>query len=160
MKPFLKTVVITSLIAGTLDILCAYVQFYIATLQVSKKMFNYIAAGALGVNNAMNGGLGIIFLGVFFHYFIAFFFTLFFFLIYRKFNVAGLNRYVAGLLYGIFIWIIMNLIVLPLSMIPPRPFNPKNAMAGALILMLMVGLPISLSAHNYFKKAKILKIKT
>ncbi len=152
MKPFFKAVLITTLIAGTLDILSAYVHVYILTHQVSKKMFNYIASGALGPENAMNGGWDVIVLGIFFHYFIAFSFTLFFFLIYNKLKLGKFNKYIVGLIYGLFAWFVMNRLVLPLSRLPQNPFNLKNAIIGALILMFMIGLPISLMAHNYFKK--------
>ncbi|MEO6455552.1 MAG: hypothetical protein ABIN97_15840 [Ginsengibacter sp.] len=155
MKPFTKAVLITTLIAGTLDILSAYVHVYILTGHISKTMFNYIASGALGPVESMKEGWGVIIMGIFFHYFIAFAFTLFFFLIYRKLKIGSINKYIAGVLYGLFVWLVMNQIVLPLSMLPARPFNLKNAIIGALILIFMIGLPISISAHNYFKKRNI-----
>jgi hypothetical protein len=46
------------------------------------------------------------------------------------------------LLYGIAIYFFMNLVVLPLSGVPQRPFVPSLAMIN--IHMLCVGLPIAL----------------
>ncbi|MEO6329019.1 MAG: hypothetical protein ABIO55_08810 [Ginsengibacter sp.] len=152
MKPFFKAVLLTTIIAGTLDILSAYTQVYISTGHVTKKMFNYIASGALGMESAMSGGWAVIVLGIFFHYFIAFAFTLFFFLIYKKLKLGSFNKYIVGLVYGLFAWFVMNRIVLPLSNLTHTPFNLKNAIIQALILMFMIGLPISLRAYNYFKK--------
>lgn len=150
MSPFYKRVLLTALIAGTLDILAAYVHVFVRTHQISKKMFNYIAGGALGLKNSLNGGAPVILLGIFFHYFIAFSFTLFFFLLYRKSKVSGLNKYVVALLYGVFVWFVMNILVLPLSRLPQRPFDLGNALLDAAILVVMIGLPLSLSAHRYF----------
>ena len=154
MKPFYKTVLQTWLLAGTLDILSAYVHLFIRTNEISKTLFHYIAGGALGLENAMQGGWGVVLLGIFFHYFIAFAFTLFFFLIYQRLNLYSMNKYVVGLLYGLFVWFIMNVVILPLTKLPPRPFNPENALINALILMVLVGLPISISAHHYFRKVR------
>lgn len=152
MKSFFKTIFITTLIAGTLDILAAYMQVYISTGQVSKKMFNYIASGALGLESSMSGGWEVIALGIFFHYFIAFAFTLLFFLMYNKLKIGAINKYIAGILYGLFVWFVMNIVVLPLTKLPHITFNVNKAIIAALILIFMIGLPISIAAHNYFKK--------
>lgn len=155
MKPLYRTILQTGLLAGTLDILSAYVHVFLRTHEISKKMFHYIAGGALGLEKSMKGGFGVVMLGIFFHYFIAFAFTLFFFLIYQKLNIASVNKYISGLLYGLFVWFVMNMLVLPLTKLPPRPFEAQNAIINALILMVLVGLPISISAHHYFKKTWI-----
>ena len=153
MKPsFIKTVLLTTLLAGTLDILSAYATGYIRTGEISKKMFRYIAGGALGLERTMNGGWGIIALGVFFHYFIAFLFTLFFFLVYRRAGLNRFNKYITGLIYGLLAWVIMNLIVLPLSALPGPVYTLQGVLIGAGVLMVMIGLPVSLMADSYYKK--------
>jgi hypothetical protein len=116
-------------------------------------MFQYIAGGALGLKNTANGGLPVILLGIFFHYFIVFCFTCFFFFLYRKNRIFGLNKYLAALLYGIFIWTVMNLVVLPLSALPPGKITLGNALVDSGILAVMIGLPVSLSASGYYDKA-------
>ena len=87
-----------------------------------------------------------ILLGIFIHYFIAFCFlcTRFFFYLYRKNRIFGLNKFVAALLYGIFIWAVMSLVVLPLSALPSRKITIGNALLDSLILAVMIGLPVSL----------------
>ncbi|HTR29673.1 MAG TPA: hypothetical protein VMH27_10410 [Puia sp.] len=153
MRPLYKRILLTGLTAGTLDILSAYVSVFIETGRISRRMFQYIAGGALGLGNSLNGGLPVILLGVFFHYFIALSFTLFFFFLYRKNRFFGLNKYFAALLYGFFIWAVMNVIVLPLSALPPRPINWKGAPLDLLILAVMIGLPSAISASAYYRKA-------
>jgi len=88
---------------------------------------------------------------VFFHYFIAFSFTLFFFLVYRKFKLSSVNPYLMALLYGLFVWAVMNLIVLPLSLLPSSPFSLQKTIVDMLILSVMIGLPVSLSAQRFFR---------
>jgi len=152
MKPFIKRVLLTAALAGTLDILSAYTNGFIHTHHISKKMFNYIAGGALGLKTALSGGAGVVLLGVFFHYFIAFSFTFFFFLVYRKFRFSSVNPYLMAPLYGLFVWAVMNLVVLPLSLLPSSPINFGKAVIDFLILSVMIGLPVSLSANRYFVK--------
>jgi hypothetical protein len=154
MSPFAKRLLITTLIAGTLDILSAYTNGFIQTGHLSRRMFQYIAGGALGLKNTLNGGVPVILLGIFIHYFIAFCFTLFFFYLYRKNRIFGLNKFVAALLYGIFIWAVMSLVVLPLSALPSRKITIGNALLDSLILAVMIGLPVSLSARAYYGKGK------
>jgi hypothetical protein len=155
MKPFIKRVLLTAALAGTLDILSAYTNVFIKTHHISKKMFNYIAGGALGLKDALSGGGGVVLLGVFFHYFIAFSFTLFFFLTYRKFRLSSVNPYVMALLYGLFVWAVMNLVVLPLSLLPSSPFSFQKSIVDMLVLSVMIGLPVSLSANRYFAKISV-----
>src|SRR5580704_5309710 len=145
MSSFFKRVLLTGLIAGFLDMLAAYINIFIRTGRISKRMFNYIAGGALGLKNSLDGGAPVILLGIFFHYFIAFSFTLFFFLLYRKNRVFGLNKYLAALVYGVFIWAVMNLVVLPLSALPPGKITVGKALLDASILAVMIGVPVSLS---------------
>lgn len=151
MNSFYKRLLLTVLLAGTLDILSAYVNIYIQTGHITRLMFQYIAGGVLGLKNARHGGVPVILLGIFFHYFIVFCFARFFFFLYHKNRVFGLNKYLAALLYGVFIWAVMNLVVLPLSALPPGTFNPGRALQDSLILAVMIGLPVSLSAGAYYK---------
>jgi hypothetical protein len=154
MRPLFKRLLITGLIAGTLDILSAYVSIFIKSGRISKHMFQYIAGGALGLKTSLDGGIPVILLGIFFHYFIAFSFTLFFFYLYRKNRVFGLNKYLSALLYGFFIWAVMNLIVLPLSALPASQITFGDALLSGSILAVMIGLPSALSASAYYDKLK------
>lgn len=150
MNSFFKRVLLTVLIAGSLDLVYAYTSVFIRTGRISTKMFQYIAGGALGLKNTMDGGAPVILLGIFFHYFIVTCFTLFFFFLYRRTRVFGLNKYAAGLLYGFFIWPVMNLVVLPLSALPPATIVVWRALLDAALLGVVIGIPVSLSARaNY-----------
>jgi hypothetical protein len=52
---------------------------------------------------------------------------------------------IAGLLYGIAMYVVMNFIVLPLSAYPGKfSFNPEVVVANLLAQMFLFGLPIAL----------------
>ena len=149
---FIKRVVITGLIAGVLDLLAAYTHQYIKTGQFADKMLHYIAGGALGLEKSMQGDVGTQLLGLFFHFFIAFAFTLLFFMIYPRISLQSFNPYLVGFLYGPVIGATMTFVVLPLSKLHPRKeFNLLNALTGWIILGVVVGLPIAISAASYYK---------
>jgi magnesium-transporting ATPase (P-type) len=138
----------TALLVGILDITAAMVKFYIDTEQGPIPIFKYIASGVFG-KQAFSGGTLMTVWGAVFHFLISFLFTTVFFLLYPRIVGVIKNKFVAGTLYGIVIWATMNLVVLPLSNTPPKPFEIKEAVVQMLILICMVGIPIALMAHMY-----------
>jgi hypothetical protein len=45
---------------------------------------------------------------------------------------------------------VMNFVVLPLSNTPKAPFNLFNAVKALLILIVVIGLPLSFLANHFF----------
>lgn len=136
------------LLSGTLDILAACGLFSIRTGQDPTTVLRFVASGALGAK-ALTGGWTAALLGLFFHFIIAFSWTILFFLVNPKLPKG--NWIIYGLLYGLVVWLVMNLIVLPyLSKITPRPFNWESAITGVIVLMLAIGLPVSYLSHKFY----------
>lgn len=149
----LQTTVLSGLLVGTLDILSAFADVYINTGKNPLIVLNYIATGAFGKTDfaASNGGA---LTGLLFHYIIAFAFTCLFFWLYNKINLRGKNWVLTGIVYGLFIWAVMNLIVVPLSNASHKPLSAmefKKALKAALILICMIGLPLSFIANHFSK---------
>ncbi|MDG3581159.1 hypothetical protein [Galbibacter pacificus] len=139
-----------SFLMGTLDILAAV----LLTLYYGGdpiKMLGYIASGALGTK-ALSGALYYVVIGLFFHYGIAFVWTVIFMWGYKKVPFLSQHRILTGMAYGLIIWSVMDLIIIPLSLITPGPFNIARAITGALILILAIGLPLSFITKNKFPK--------
>jgi hypothetical protein len=149
-KGFFKTVLLTGLFVGTTDIIAAHVHQYINTGVFPEKMLYYIAGGALGLENSMQGSFWVALLGLFFHYFISFAFTLLFFLIFPYIKILSYNRYLVGLLYAPFVSLTMKFIVLPLSKLPQTPFVLEKAWIGWIVLGVVLGIPIVASAYKYY----------
>src|SRR5512139_1933427 len=151
MKPFIKVVLTVAFVAALLDIIAAYISSYIKNGHFAAKMFHYIAGGALGLERSMTGGAGVVLLGIFFHCFIAFAFTLVFFLAYPKLRFLSYNKFLSALLLGIFIVVVMNAIVLPLSALPPAKFDLQGKLVAVCVLSVAVGLPNSIAAERYYR---------
>jgi len=150
----LQTILLSGLLVGTLDILAAFIDVYIATGKNPVGVLNYIARGVFGKTDFTATDTAAL-LGLLFHYIIAFAFTFFFFWVYSRVEWMRKNWVLTGILYGIFVWAIMNLIVVRLSNIPTAPLSamkPMKALKAALILICMMGLPLAFIAHKRFRK--------
>jgi hypothetical protein len=151
MNRFTKVILLITLLAGSLDLMSAFVHIYINTGKIATWMGKGIASGLLGPKQAFQGGWGINLLGFFCHYLITFLFTLFYFLIYPRWQVLAKNKYVSAVVYGWFVFVVMNFIVLPLSALPYGPMRLSDAIVGLIMLPIVIGLPISIGASRYYK---------
>lgn len=144
------------LLAGSLDIIAACTQFYILTGRSPLKILNYVASGLVGKEALGKGALvnewWLPVLGLVVHFVIALAFTLFFFWAYPKLKLRSANKFIIGMLYGIFVWCVMNLAVVPLAMDGKLPNNWWKAAQAMLILMFMIGLPIAFIIGRYHDK--------
>jgi hypothetical protein len=150
MNRFLKAVLLTGLFVGTTDLVSAYITQWIKTGKYAEKMLNYIAGGALGLETSIPGGNGAALLGLFFHYFISFSFTLLFFLLLPRVKFLAFNKYLMGMLYAVFVNVVMGLVILPLSRLPTGPFSVANSIVGWITLGVLFGVPIAYNAYKYY----------
>ena len=141
----LRSSVIGGLIIGTAD---AIIYHWFVTSVLGGfpliSVFQYIASGALGVS-AFAGGIATALLGLLFHFIIAFVIAGVFIL--SADRIPLLRRYaiVGSLLYGFGVFIVMNMIVIPLSAAPPLPTpTTPQLIVNILDHILVIGLPLGL----------------
>ena len=151
-KNFWKTVVLSGLLVGTLDITAALVNFYNKTGKDPLIVLKYIASAVVGKEAGYSGGDKMAALGLLLHFMVAFIWTIFFFFIYPKLKILSVNRILTGFVYGIFIWFIMSHVVVPMTKVSGGAFNLKDAVIASLILVGAIGLPLSFIAYRYFKR--------
>lgn len=139
-----SAVLITGLIAGTLDITDSLVFNYFRGITPTM-VFQYIATGLIGMR-AIDLGLASVALGVVLHYTIALTWTGIFHGASRKLAILNRRPVICGLLYGAFVYLVMNFIVLPLSRVPHVHATATLAarVNAVLALLVCIGLPISL----------------
>jgi hypothetical protein len=149
---FPGVVLLAGLITGTLDILSAFVYFSIVSHgQPVSKILVYISSGVFG-KAAFSGEPAMMWWGLLFHYLIALTWSFIFFVIYPK--IPGLRKHpvATGLVYGLLVWCVMNLVVLQLSQVPHGPLRLVNSVINIGILMAMIGLPLSFMARKYYTR--------
>lgn len=150
----LKFIFFVGLFAGALDISVALADYAITSKNNPLVILKYIASAVFG-SSALSGGITMIFAGFFFHFVIALLFTFFFFVVYANTNLLSKNKWITAVLYAIFIWLVVNNLVIPLSNAPylQIPFAAVNKVIKAItILIFTMGLPLSFLAHRYYKK--------
>jgi hypothetical protein len=135
----LRVVLLAGLVAGVLDL--GYVLIYFR-MSDPLPMLRGIAAGLLGPG-ARNGGLGAAALGLACHFAIALAAAAVFYAASRKITALMRHAWVAGPLYGAVVWLVMNLVVLPLSANPPKQFPSPNWIPILIAHLTCVGLPIA-----------------
>ncbi len=145
------TIISTGLLVGTLDGLGATINYLISGRKDPGKLFQYISSGAFG-KDAYSGGLPMVFSGILFHYTIAFLFTIFFYMVLPRIKWLSKNKLAGGMLYGIFIWLVMTFLVLPLTRIPRGVIHLKPALIGISILIIAIGIPLSYIANAYYSR--------
>lgn len=132
------------LVAGSFDLISAYISY-------GWNVPRGIAAGLLGPE-ARHGGLGAYILGIFLHYFIALSAAAVFYLGTRKLGFLTQHPLVCGLFFGIAVFLVMTLVVVPLSALHFHgPFSYRGLVQGLLIHMFLIGVPIAYCARQFSK---------
>jgi hypothetical protein len=150
-KPLLKTIAWVGLLAGTLDILSACLQAYIARGIAPETVLRFIASAAFG-KPAFTGGWEMPLIGLLFHYIIAYSFTILFFLVYPSIRLMSKSIVLTAIIYGIFIFVVMNLVVLPLTKVTRAPIQFDKAAIATVILIVAIGLPLSFFARKFYQQ--------
>ena len=141
-SPFLF-ITIAGIVAGTLDLIAAFIQNGLRGIG-PVRILQSIASGLLGTASYSKGASSAV-LGLFLHFFIATTAALVYYVASRRLHPLLTRPLVWGPIYGVIVWLVMNLIVLPLSAFPHRlSFTPMNVATGLWIHVFFVGLPIAL----------------
>lgn len=134
-----------TLVAGTLDILSAVVYTLIAGKQPIN-MLKGLASAVLG-DGATAGGSGIALVGLALHFAIMAVMAAVFIVAADRMPALKARWILAGIAYGIGLWAVMNLIVLPLRF-GWHPFKPLSLAEQFFSHLFLVGLPIAWSARR------------
>jgi hypothetical protein len=145
-KRLLIWILLTGLLTGTIDALLALIIGYKIPAAI---IFKFIASGVFGTV-AFGPGTKMIYYGLLFHYCIAFAWAAIFFLLYGKLLSILKIRSVLILVTGLIIWVIMNLVVVPLSHIPPQPFHIISVIEDFAALILAFGVPVTVIADKFY----------
>jgi hypothetical protein len=89
-------------------------------------------------------------IGLAFHFVIAIGWTFIFYAIYPKLTFLQSKKILTGMAYGLLIWLIMNFVVIPLSLIGLRPFNVTSAIIQIVIHLFVIGVPISYLTTKFY----------
>ena len=140
-RKLLRPILVGGAIAGTLDMTSAIITYGPNNPKI-------IAAGLIGMK-AVHGGIFTWMLGLLLHFFIAFSAAAIYCLASRRLEFLKDHFLVCGLFYGIAVFLVMNLIVLPLCAFHlTGPYQLRGLLQGLIARMFLIGLPISFSLRK------------
>ena len=146
-RPYLSAVLLGGSVAGALDIIFA-ISFAAYNGVAPVRLLQIVASGLLGTQ-AFAGGVPVAVLGLALHFALSFLWAGIFFGLASR--VPSLTRYpfVAGAAFGVVVFLVMRLVVLPLSAFPyPVSFKPLATTLDLLSHALLFGLPIALAVRR------------
>jgi uncharacterized membrane protein len=146
--PAVLAIVVGGFASGVLDILYA---FAMANLRGNSgaRVLLAIASGLLG-KDAYQGGPGVHVLGLTLHFAILQVAAAIYFVAARNMQRLQQHYVIAGLVFGVLVYLSMNFVVLPLSAVPfTIRHTPQVLLQGFVSHALLVGLPIS-ACLRYF----------
>lgn len=147
-----RPILIAALVAGTLDILSAFVFARMAGM-TPEGVLTYVASGPFG-DGVRSGGAAWAAAGLAVHFAIMACMAAAYFLAARGIPALIRHPVAAGLAYGFLLWLIMYWIVKPLrwpeAPLPHTAWGVGNALFSHCIL---VGLPIALVAARHLRRA-------
>jgi len=152
-SPLYYTMFVGGGIAGALDIAYA-ICFSLYRGSTAERLLQSVASGVLG-KDAFEGGPSAAVLGLALHFFMSFLWAGGYWFASRRLPWLNRNAAIAGPLFGVFVFLCMNFIVLPLSAVP---FSFKFSWLGTgtnfLSHLFFFGLPIALAARQAAKVAR------
>lgn len=139
-------VLVGGLVGGTLDILFA-ISFAAYNGISAMRLLQSVASGLLG-RDAYTGGGASAALGLLLHFAMAIAFAGAFVLASRRLPLLVRRTVIFGGLFGVGVFLLMRLVVLPLSAFPhPVSFRPLATTLDLLSHVFLFGIPIALAAR-------------
>lgn len=131
---------------ATADLLFACSFWYALYRVPPVRIVQNIAAGLLG-KRAFLGGEGTVALGALLHYAIMSVMVVVYYLASRRVDGLFERPWLYGCLYGLGLFVVMNLIVVPLSAVPKTPV-PTSWIVSSVAVHVIIGLAIALSVRR------------
>jgi hypothetical protein len=144
----LRAIGAAGLLAGTMDMTAAITQWTLRGIPWYR-IPQAVASGLIGRDAAISGGMRTVVLGFVIHFTIATTWATVFYLASRRFPVMTQKWVASGVLYGIFVHLMMQFVVLPLSNFTIRPRTPGQFTIDTLIHIFCIGLPIAFMVRRY-----------
>jgi len=144
------TIFFGGLAIGILDLTFAFTFYGLILGAKPLRIFQSVAAGVLGRQTAVEGGVRTFLLGIVLHFVVATCIAAVYFLATLVFPVFVRHPVISGLCYGVAAYFGMKYIVLPLSAIGQRGTLPRFPILLTEIIghAVLVGLPVALLARR------------
>lgn len=145
----LLAILVAGTVAATIDIVYACGFHYFVNNVPPVRILHYIAAGLLGRESIATAGAGTAALGLGLHYFILIVAAGLYYAVSRRMRFLVERPGIAGIVFGLGIWLTMNFVVLPLSALGPQPITVTAAsVSNFLVHVFLLGPVIALGLRR------------
>src|SRR5262249_45829879 len=141
------TLLFGGIVVGMFDISYAILFWSIRSGVKPIRVFQSVAAGLIGRQAALAGGIETAILGGFLHFFIATAVVVVYWLASRWIPMLIQRPVVFGILYGVGVWVVMNYAVIPLSRTSRGSAIPVWIICSIIVHALFIGLPAAFFAR-------------
>lgn len=149
--PRFRAALVGGSIAGALDILYA-LTFAAVNGTMPMRLLQIVASGLLG-ESAYEGGMPVAVLGICLHFGLSYLWAMGFVAVAFRYGRLVHRPALTGALFGVGVFLVMNLVVLPLSAFPhPVTFKQPGATLDLLSHMFLFGVPIARAAATAMRK--------
>lgn len=146
-RAFIHAMLCGGAVAGALDIAFA-ISFAAFNGMAPERLLQTVASGLLG-KAAFSGGRPVAVLGLALHFAMSFLWAGAFLLVATRVRALVARPLVGGVAFGVVVFLVMRLVVLPLSAFPfPVRFAPLATVLDLLSHTLLFGVPIALAARR------------
>ena len=144
----LLAAVYAGFVAGTIDLFAPSLIYWVNPLGVLR----FISGGLIGLDAARAGGLATSALGLVLQWFMSIIIAAIFVFAAMRMRVLVRNWIPAGIAYGIVVFLVMNYVVRPLSMIGDFPKMGLYDFTTNMAAMWLFGLIVAWFAQNYLAR--------
>jgi len=145
----ISTIFWGGVLAGTLDGMAAALYLHDNLGLNAGQVMQFVASALFGQASFQAGYLTV-FAGFVIHYLIAFGFSAIYYYSYPVVSAIRQWPVVLGLCYGLGVWLVVNVLLLPLTRISLPPFEINSALIVMFWHMLLVGLPIAFIVNIHY----------
>lgn len=143
----MKRILLATLVVGALDI--TEIMVFLGIRGIAPiRILQSVAAGLVGRSAAYAGGIPTALLGLALHFFIAGVVVCVYFFGSRKIVALREAPIIMGAVYGLLVYLFMNLVVLPLSAVGPPKFTLTGVLNQLFAHVFCIGIPTALFARS------------
>lgn len=143
-----NAILTSTLVVGILDGLAAISVYYGFYNLNPMQVYQYVASGIFGDEAYTKPAMALF--GLLVHFLVATSATLVFFWAQPRMSFLSRQKMIAGLGYGLVVWLVMNYVITPLSKLPFPSFDLVSFIS-LLWHLVLVGLPISLIINAHYR---------
>ncbi|HVU55949.1 MAG TPA: hypothetical protein VHD83_12885 [Puia sp.] len=152
LRPAITTIILAWLVAGTLDISYAIITWGPVFGKITAAQLLQGIASTLMGKDAFTGGISTALVGLAMHYGISLAWTLFYFFIFPYIPLLARNTFFSGILYGVFVWAMMGLLIVPLVTGKAWSFNLVPFLKSIAPMILLFGPAIAIIVGKHYAR--------